>query len=179
MYQVIIGVLVLIILVGGAFIIGGKRSPINAGLGAEATSSDQTAMDDGAMPADDSAMTATEKSTAKPGTPAPALSATAEGDSVSTSDQKAGSKVTVDTVTVTKPTWIAIRRSNDWTIGVQLVQPGTHQNVVVNLVRPTIAGDKYSVVLMADNGDGVFDLHKETLLMNADGSRVSVAFLAK
>src|SRR4051812_7752666 len=130
MYQAIIGVLVLIILVGGAFIIGGNHTSINAGLGMDASSTATTG--------DQSGGAMVEPSTATPGTPAPGPSVSASGDAVSVVDQAAGNKVTVQSVTVSKPTWVAVRRSNDWTIGVQLLQPGTHDNVVVSLVKNTV-----------------------------------------
>jgi hypothetical protein len=63
-------------------------------------------------------------------------------------------------------------------LGAKKVGAGAHENVVVELLRPTVVGSKYYVVLFRDNGDGAFN-HKTDTLIESDGSVVVSTFRAQ
>ena len=87
---------------------------------------------------------------------------------VSVDDQKAGSLVFVKHTEASKPTWVAVREMVDGTVGNILgaeMVTGATDDVPVTLLRPTVAGQKYSVFLYQDDGNGEFDFKKDLLVM--------------
>ncbi len=98
---------------------------------------------------------------------------------VMVSDQEAGSTVTVASVENDHVTWVAVRESNNGALGNILgaarIEAGTSNNIVVSLLRPTMAGKDYFVVLFNDNGDRVFD-HKVDMAVTSGGTPVSQTF---
>jgi hypothetical protein len=170
-YQVIIGVLVLVVIVGGWMMIANRRNA-STQMGAVATTttsktgSSDTNTDMADTSGSSSDMTADH-------------SQTASGEAVSVADQKAMMSVMVDSVTLKGQGWVAIEDSKNWILGAEREEAGTTKNVTVTLLRGTVAGQTYKAVLFADDGDGKFDLHKDTMIKNADGSAVSAAFIAK
>lgn len=158
-YQVIIGVLVLVIIVGGAIMAGERRSGLSTNMAAELQASttpptETAAHAEGAAPA--------------------------QGDAVSVADQPAGESVAVQSVTLAKDGWVAIRNSADWTLGAAWFPAGTHADVSVPLLRATESGQSYTAALYYDiPDDHAFKLHQDPAVLMADGSTVSGAFLAK
>ena len=164
MYQSVIGVLAIIII----FLVWWIAShPGAAARGIMATSTDMT---------DTSAMT-DESSTS----PAPVVSTTvqASGETVVVAGQAAGMSINVSSVTLSQPGWVAVRDTSGRTLGAAWFDAGTHSSVSVPLLRATAAGDKYQVLLYADNGDHQFDLHTDTLITNSDGSVPGTTFSAQ
>ena len=175
MYQGIIGVLVLIILVGGAVMIGSRGSSPSTTMGVESASSSNTDITvNAAGDVMQNDATATQVAAAN----AQQATVSSGSDSVSVLDQPAGKTVIVKSVSLSKLGWVAVRQ-NGWILGAERVAAGTHGTVAVSLLRATKAGSSYEVVLYYDNGDKVFELHKDTLVTKADGSALSAAFLAK
>ena len=101
------------------------------------------------------------------------------GNAVSVGDQPAGMLVSVSSVTLPQAGWVAVRGSDGRTLGAGFFPAGTSSNVVVDLLRGTISGQRYQVLLYTDDGDRQFDLHKDTLIMNADGSVAGTTFNAQ
>jgi hypothetical protein len=100
------------------------------------------------------------------------------GEAVSVGDQPAGSYVMVKSVTLPQMGWVAVRDSSGRTLGAARFEAGTYSAVQVPLLRNTVSGEHYQVLLYIDDGDKVFDLHKDTLVMNADGSVAGTTFTA-
>jgi hypothetical protein len=98
-------------------------------------------------------------------------------ESVSVSDQTAGMQVTVRSVSLPQTGWVAVRDSSGSVLGAGLFNAGTNSGTVP-LLRGTTAGERYQVLLYIDDGDKQFDLHKDTLLMNSDGSVAGTTFTA-
>ena len=167
-YQVIIGVLVLVVIVGGWMMIASKRSSSSTQMDMVSTSTAS-----GSDTSDvDMETSVTKNSTSM-------HSQAAAGEDVQASDQKAGMSVMVDSVTLKGRGWVAVEDSKNWVMGAERLEAGTHTNVAVTLLRGTVAGQTYKVVLFADDGDKMFDLHKDTIIKNSDGSMLSAAFIAK
>ncbi len=103
---------------------------------------------------------------------------TISGAAVSAKDQKPGNTVEIAAVTLPQRGWVAVQDSKGCTLGAALVQAGT-SSTTIPLLRNTVAGDAYKVVLYIDNGNGAFDLHGDTLVDGPDGMPVSASFLAK
>jgi hypothetical protein len=111
--------------------------------------------------------------------PTKVLAAGVSGNAVSVPDQPAGMSVGVSSVTLPEAGWVAIRDSEGRILGAGIFNAGTSKNVVIDLLRGTVSGERYQVLLYADLGDRQFDLHKDTLLMNADGSVAGTTFNAE
>lgn len=171
-YQVIIGILVLIILLGGGWLLGDKmRQAKITGAMATSTSDSRATLADTAMSPTDpdtSSNSAMQTPGASPMTPAPTMPS--QGEAISVDGQSAGMIVTVGSVTFSKPGWIAVRDSNSRTLGAAWFPEGTHKDVTVSLLRATTPGMRYQAMLYIDDGDKKFDLHKDTLVTNSDGS---------
>lgn len=89
------------------------------------------------------------------------------GESVQADDQPAGDSARVVEARLSRVSWIAVR--DDMRIyGAVRVNPpqggGTVNDITVPLLRNTEAGKAYSVVVYADDGDGVFDFKKDSLV---------------
>ena len=94
-------------------------------------------------------------------------------------DQPAGSVVKIASLTLSQLGWVAIRDSKGWVLGAGRFEAGTSSNVEVVLLRNTVAGEKYQVLLYSDDGDKQYDLHKDSLVMNADASVAGATFTAQ
>ena len=178
MYQSIIGVLVLIILVGGAIMIGSRGAEESAVLNPDASTTAATG--DEGLTSGASASTGAQAtaSAAQQTTPAQAATVTSGSDSITVQDQPASSTVTVAAVTISKRGWVAVRQGGHY-LGAQFLRPGTYKDVVVTLLKPTEAGSAYEAVLFYDNGNTQFDWNADSVVTRADGSDVAAAFLAK
>ncbi len=100
-------------------------------------------------------------------------------ESVTVADQPAGHSVVVASATLAQVGWLAVRDDTGHVLGAARLDVGTHVNVIVDLLRVTARGDHYQVLVYADNGDGQFDLHKDTLVTKRDGGVVGATFAAK
>lgn len=95
--------------------------------------------------------------------------------------QKAGNKVTLDAISVAKPTWIAIADNVNGKpgriLGARLFD-NTKTVGEVELLRNTVSGTKYLVLFYADTVlDAKFDTKKDTFI-NPDGGAL-VEFTAQ
>lgn len=108
----------------------------------------------------------------------PIATVTVGGEAVSVKDQPAGSFVVVESANLSQEGWVAVRDASGRTLGAARLDAGAHSAVQVELLRGTEAGQKYQVLLYADNGDKEFDLHTDTLVMNSDGSVAGASFSA-
>jgi hypothetical protein len=101
---------------------------------------------------------------------------------VKVEDQPAGSSVSVAAVTVPAPgVWVAVAEYRDGDLsnilGAQRV-PAPATAVTVDLLRSTLPGSAYAVVLYRDNGDGVFDQNTDSVYVDFDtGERVVAPFM--
>lgn len=96
-------------------------------------------------------------------------------------DQDAGSRVFIKTISLNEKSWVAVREdvSGDMgnILGAVRLESGDHQNVEVELLRGTMAGGLYYVVVYKDNGDESFDHNFDSLV--TDGTDpVSDTFIA-
>lgn len=103
---------------------------------------------------------------------------------VSVADQAAGNSVLITSVTVPPPgVWVAVREvvGNDLgnVLGATRVR-APMSNVTVQLLRNTIPGQTYAVMLYRDDGDNIFDHNVDSVYVDYDtGERVVVYFHAK
>ncbi|RJQ34237.1 hypothetical protein C4568_02725 [Candidatus Parcubacteria bacterium] len=168
-YQVVIGVLVLVVLVGGWMMIAGKRAKPSTTMAPVSTTEEKEEV------------SGEEKSDAKPSEAASpaAPSKPASGEAVKVVDQTAGKMVAVESVTLKNRGWVAIEDDKEWILGAARLEAGTHEDVEVELLRATVKGGTYKAILFVDDGDGKFDMHKDTVIKNSDGSTLSAAFITK
>lgn len=101
-------------------------------------------------------------------------------DIVSVSDQSAGSYVIVDSVDVPAPgVWVAVKEMRGSDLGNVLGANrvlGPAKNVTVNLLRDTLPGQRYAVVLYRDDGDEEFDVHKDSVYVDWDSGKSIAEF---
>jgi hypothetical protein len=157
----VIAVIVFIILLIGAWYLGRAQG---------------AALASGTMMNSSAAMALSNASSSDTG--ATTSSAEASGASVSVADQTAGKTVAINSVTLGKVGWVAIREKRGRILGAERFNAGTSNRGVVSLLRATVAGQHYDVVLYIDNGDKAFDLHKDIVVKNAEGSDVAASFNA-
>lgn len=170
---IIAGLVALVVIIGGGWLIARERSGTMAGVNATLTESTTTAT--AGTENSNPSSTKTSAGTKRVSNPTTAAS----GETISVSDQTEGASVTVADVSISKPTWVAVRDSRPWYLGWKLVK-SSQQNVVIPLQRNTAAGQSYEVVLFVDNGDGTFAIHGgDTLVVNSEGAAVSSTFKAK
>jgi hypothetical protein len=96
---------------------------------------------------------------------------------VEVADQPAGSIVAIHSVTLVKMGWVAVRDNEGRILGAARFDEGTHTGIV-ELLRNTVAGNSYQVLLYVDDGDRAFDLHKDILVSESDGRVAGTTFVA-
>jgi hypothetical protein len=102
-------------------------------------------------------------------------------DSVTAINQKAGLTVAVSSMTLAQPAWLVVTETIDGIsryLGAQYFDKGTRTNGVIELLRGTVAGHAYDVVIRSDNGDHTFDPKLDTPLTNASGKQIASSFVA-
>jgi hypothetical protein len=104
-----------------------------------------------------------------------------ESGAVAVSSQKAGASVLIDSVTVPPPgVWVAVQDVNeDGSLGnvlgaARVKQPASA--VVVALLRATLPGQRYAVVLYRDDGNGQFSLAGDSAYIDFDTGAKVVEF---
>ncbi len=103
-------------------------------------------------------------------------------NNVSVDNQKAGSVVAVTNVTLSQLAWIVVHEDANgapgWTLGARRYDAGIHLGEV-ELVKPTVSGKTYQVVIHADDGDKQFDLKKDLPVVDASGKYIMDSFVAE
>ena len=107
-----------------------------------------------------------------------AVTTEARGEEISVLDQSAGASVTINSMTLTRKSWIAVKDVSGRILGAGLFAAGTTKGDV-SLLRNTLTGQRYEILIYVDDGDKQFDLHKDMLVTAMDGSPVSTAFNAQ
>jgi len=164
-------VVAVVIIIGAVMLIKGSQSPSRMGTDMGTSTSDSMASDT-VNGTETSSVTPTGVSeTARP-------SMTASGESITVADQAEGSAVDVSAMSLTKASWIAIKDTKGWILGAGWFPAGATSGTVP-LVRNTQKGLQYEAVVYVDDGDKAFDMHKDMLVSNTDGTLVNAMFMAK
>ena len=164
--RVIVGIIVVLLIIG-AWYLGATYKP-GTMTGSMSTSTTSTA----------TGTTGTQTGTDISGNSSSSGAVSVGGEALSVADQPAGSFVVVSSVTLPQDGWVAIRDGSGRTLGAGWFAAGTHSAVQVPLLRNTTSGDTYQALIYSDNGDKVFDLKTDTLVMNSDGSVAGASFSA-
>jgi len=107
----------------------------------------------------------------------------ADSNIIKVSDQAAGGMVKIDSVSLTFNGWVGVHETDAsgnpaWMLGAQRFDTGSYTGGQVELLRATTASSKYIVMLHNDDGDKMFDLHKDLPFMQ-DGQMVMASFVAQ
>lgn len=107
----------------------------------------------------------------------------ARDEAISVSDQSAGQSVVVSSVTLSESGWVAVRELQGDELGnilgaTRVRDSGTTQNVSVPLLRPTVAGQAYAVVIYQDDGGEEFNFNFDSLIVKG-GAPVSEMFMVE
>ncbi len=177
-YQVIIGALVLLLVGGAWYFVYGKGADM-WGTNSMSTSTEMTADDGSADVSGEQSSSVDTSLTSAVSTSMPSgNTAVSQGDMVSVSDQSAGMNVTVTSVSFSQAGWVAVRDSNGYILGAAWFPTGAMSDGSIPLLRATVAGEHYQVLMYADDGDKAFDFHIDTLITNSDGSVAGTTFTA-
>ena len=123
---------------------------------------------------DDSGLATTTDASASEGTQE---TVDISGESLEIADQPEGLDVGLKSVTLSKPSWVAIKDENGWILGAARFDESA-ENVSVPLLRATLKGLRYGALIYVDNGDRAFDFHTDMPVVNQDRDPYSVAFTA-
>lgn len=101
-------------------------------------------------------------------------SETTVGGTVSVADQEAGSKVELGALSFpTKTGWVAVRDANGILGAARFDVDGGLVPTAVNLLRPTVKGETYTVVFFNENGDKKFSSMTDTLIEGVSDTLVA------
>ena len=107
----------------------------------------------------------------------------ATGDMLTVENQSAGNIVMAATVTAADSSWVAVREEIGGALGNVLgarrVDAGEYVDVAIPLLRSTIAGNVYHVVIYRDNGDKMFDTKLDMPLVDGGNASVGGSFIAQ
>jgi len=167
--RVIGAIVLLLVFIGGWWLIARN----SLGTGAPAAVSSNTGGTTG--------NTTNATNTGGSNSPLPTTTPTVEAssESVEVADQPAGVTVAVASAKFAEMGWIAVRDSGGRTLGAARLDAGVHAGVVVELLRGTVTGERYQVLIYIDDGDRAFDLYKDSLVMNASAGVVGATFTAE
>jgi hypothetical protein len=103
------------------------------------------------------------------------------GDSsVTVNDQASGKGVFFANGVFENPSWVVVHEMRGMDVGNALgaayVVPEMHEGVV-QLLRATVPNQTYTVRIYSDNGNRVFELNDDALLIDAQGEPISDTFL--
>jgi hypothetical protein len=94
----------------------------------------------------------------------------------------AGAEVKVQSVTLPVSGWVAIHdyragaaNSIGNVLGAAWFPAGIHENISVELLRATVAGQKYFAVLHADDGDKIFEIKADPILLSNPSTNIPFA----
>ena len=165
--RVIGAIVLLLVFIGGWWLIA--RNTVSTGAPIVSTDTNSTA-------GNTTNATNTGDVTPVPAPTAPTVEAS--GESVEVADQPAGMTVTVASAKLAEMGWVAVRDNGGRTLGAARLEAGVHAGVVVELLRGTLSGERYQVLVYVDDGDRAFDLPKDSLVMNAGAGVVGATFTA-
>ncbi len=157
---VIIAAAVLVLVLGGAWLVMRDSKEAPEGTNPIATTT----------PATTTTMTSVKNM------PKGTVTATSDGESVTVGAQSAGTTVTLSSLSLTRASWIAVR--DDMSILGAAWFPSNATSGTVHLQRALTSGKSYRVVIYVDNGDKKFDLHTDKLVTTNDAP-VGVSFKTK
>jgi hypothetical protein len=92
----------------------------------------------------------------------------AAGEAVAVADQAAGATVAIDSMSLTGSSWVAVRDERS-ILGASRFEAGATSGTV-RLIRGTVPGATYQVVIYRDNGDGAFDFKIDALVSGVSDS---------
>lgn len=97
-------------------------------------------------------------------------------------DQKPGTMVSIGSVDMPVNGWVVVHEDRGGVpgniLGAQRFDAGSYAGGQIELLRTTLIGGQYYVMLHADDGDKLFD-HKMDMPLAATAGKVSATFFAK
>jgi len=92
-------------------------------------------------------------------------------------DQAAGGSVEIASLDTKEVIWVAVREDKDGALGnilgAQKIFVGEGQKVTVELLRPTVSGNTYRVVLYRDIGTPAFNHKEDVMIEGVEGMFVA------
>jgi hypothetical protein len=105
------------------------------------------------------------------------------GEAIVVGQQDAGKVVEVSAVSMAKSGWVVVHEIKSGVVanalGAARREVGEYTDVTVHLLRGTVAGGEYAVVLYEDNGDKSFNLASDVPVTNSNGGFVMQKFNIK
>ncbi len=175
---IILGIVIVFILIAWGIVAMRNKQNLAVNSSGEATTTGEVASTPGETTANEAPASASTP------TPATQPNSTALSDtlpfSVATTI-RAGTSVAVTGMKLSAPTWILVYEEiaghPGKILGAGLFFTGDSAGTV-DLLRPLIAGSAYYVSAAIDNGDKVFSLHNEKILVDKSGAQLWIKFNA-
>jgi len=104
--------------------------------------------------------------------PAPVTTTTASGETITVQNQAAGASAMISGMNLTRESWVAVRDAKS-ILGAGRFAAGATSGTV-KLLRSTVKGETYQVVVYVDDGDKKFDFKIDALV-----SGVNASFMAQ
>ena len=102
---------------------------------------------------------------------------------ISVRDQESGSSVQIDIVTLNDAGWVVVHEENGNAVGNALGalrrDAGSYEDLSIPLLRETLPGSRYFVVIYNDNGDQEFSLESDFPARDESGQPITAAFFAQ
>lgn len=100
--------------------------------------------------------------------------------SIIVGEQVPGSTVNINLVSLPSDGWVVVHEVSGGVIvnalGAARRDAGSHEDVKVHLLRGTVSGGHYAVVLYTDNGDKEFSLVTDTPINDSNGGYLMTSF---
>lgn len=94
--------------------------------------------------------------------------------------QDAGESVRVSRVSLPEDGWLVVHEVEAGHVGNALGalrrDKGEYTDMAIELLRATLPGKEYAVILYADNANKIFEIKKDLPIINSDGAPVMVTF---
>ena len=107
---------------------------------------------------------------------------TVSSNNITVSDQLTGGMVKIDSVSLTFDGWVVVHEDASgepgWILGAQRFDSGAYSGGQVELLRNTVAGSKYHVMLHEDDGDKMFNHKLDIPYMNGT-TMITATFVAQ
>ena len=105
-----------------------------------------------------------------------------ENAQLSVKDQMPGSKVIVEHVEIHESGWVVVHEIEGGhvlnALGATRMNTGIHKDIVVDLLRNTVPGGSYAVILYSDNGNKEFEIRGDLPIIDTAGDPVMQSFKA-
>jgi hypothetical protein len=105
------------------------------------------------------------------------VTTTSNGEAIAVDSQPAGAPVVISSMTLFRKSWVAVEAMDGSILGAGLFSADATSGTIP-LLRDTVAGKQYEVVIYAAATGKSFDFLQDQMVVGSDGSPIGAAFTA-